>query len=448
MYIVHCMVHCMMDFLLSAAARLQPVFTLRRLGSLCLVPLLFAISGCELASFARVAYANANSSYQWSGDQRVTTVPFKLIDNHIILPVRVNGSEPLNFVLDSGAGATVIIDSRASRALNLVKDGELTVSGVGDGAGPVANLVPNTTLAIGDLSLAGQIAIYLPLDAIPFFNELDDVYFDGVIGAPFFERFIVEIDHDQQLIHLLEPLDTYRQAYEGGGWQSLPLEVAGGVPYATLQFQAVAGQSVAVKLLVDTGARAALMLTPATHSGLALPVEYFASTGQGLSGDVPGRVAMADALILAGQTLADVPVDYAIAGGESDNDSNGIVGNEVLRRFNQVYDYSRARLLLRPNQQFVTAMSADRSGLQIRPHGAGGFVRSIATGSAAQASSLEVGDIITSFDNVPVNLHSIRALKQALASASNSVELCWLSGGAQTCERIVLASRFRRDGAG
>ena len=54
-----------------------------------------------------------------------------------ILPVRVNGSGPLNFVLDSGAGATVIIDSRATRNLQLEMQGEVTVSGVGTGDDPV-----------------------------------------------------------------------------------------------------------------------------------------------------------------------------------------------------------------------------------------------------------------------------------------------------------------------
>ena len=36
------------------------------------------------------------------------TVPFILNFDHIIIPLSLNGSEPLNFLFDSGAGGTLI----------------------------------------------------------------------------------------------------------------------------------------------------------------------------------------------------------------------------------------------------------------------------------------------------------------------------------------------------
>jgi len=89
--------------------------------------LLVAVSGCQLVDMAQFTFDNAKSTHQWANDQYTTTIPFTLIDNHIVLPVRVNGSDPLSFVLDSGAGATVITDSRSSRALGLEMDGQLTI---------------------------------------------------------------------------------------------------------------------------------------------------------------------------------------------------------------------------------------------------------------------------------------------------------------------------------
>ena len=405
--------------------------------------LLLCLSGCQLVEMARFSYANAKSTHEWANDQLTTTVPFTLVDDHIILPVRVNGSEPLNFVLDSGAGAMAIIDSRASRALKLELGAEVPVSGVGTGPDPVAHIVTDTGFSAGALSLQGLSVIYLPLDAIPFFDDLDDVYFDGVIGAPLFSRFVVDIDYDRQLITFTEPsAAAERLAALGDSWQEAPLQIESGLPYMTARVDPGEGASVEVKLLVDTGFRGALSLTPATHDGLSEPLEYFQMVGQGLSGDVVSRVAMSESLDLSGYRVYDLPVRYAMAGGESDSDSNGILGNAVLQKFNLAFDYANRRLYLNPNRKFDEPVRVDRSGLQIRPHVAGGIVKRIAPGSTARASSLQTGDIITSFDNRPVSYHSIAELKRALGSARDSVHLCWRSGDEHRCEDLTLASRF------
>jgi hypothetical protein len=346
-------------------------------------------------------------------------------------------------VLDSGAGASVIIDSRGSRALQLEMGGEISVSGVGTGPDPVARIVPDTAFSIGGVSLAGQSVIFLPLDSIPFFDDLDDVYFDGVIGAPFFTRFVIEIDHDRKLISFTEPSVAAGQF--GDEWQEVALEIQYGAPYMTAQVDAGMSSPVDVKLLVDTGFRGALSLTPSTDERLQEPLEYFQAIGEGLSGEVVSQVAMSESLTLAGYSLQHLPVSYAIAGGEDEDGSNGIVGNEVLQQFNLVFDYPRERLLLAPNRNFAAPIEADRSGLQVRPHTAGGTVKRIAPGSTGQASALQVGDIITTFDDMPVSYESIRELKRTLASDRDSVRLCWQSGAEQRCDDLALASRFRQD---
>jgi S1-C subfamily serine protease len=70
------------------------------------------------------------------------------------------------------------------------------------------------------------------------------------------------------------------------------------------------------------------------------------------------------------------------------------------------------------------------------------MVKRIAPGSSAEASSLQSGDIITSFDDRPVNKQSITDLKRALGSGRDSVQLCWRSGDERHCEELPLASRF------
>lgn len=400
------------------------------------------VVGCDLATMARFSYDNATAPHSWQDDSGTSTVPFTLIDNHIILPVNLNGGETLKFVLDSGAGASVLIDSRNTRALDLEVSATMTVSGVGSGPDPTAGIIRDITLGLGSLEMREQSLIHLPLDAIPFFHELDDVYFDGVIGAPFFSRFLVSIDYDRMEVRFSEPGTAVEQR-SGADWQSVPLDIVSGVPYLKAEVANADGTPVELLLLADTGARGTVSLTPATNTGIRAPEHYYSVVTKGLSGDVVSHIGLAPSLTLANYTLGSLPVSYDMEGGEEEAGSNGLIGNELLRRFNLVFDHPGERLYLQPNRNFSDPLEADRSGLLLRPHGGGIIVRQVAVGSAAANSGLADGDIITSFDGVAATPATISQLKRALASPADSIHLCWVSASESYCEQIPLANRIR-----
>jgi predicted aspartyl protease len=407
------------------------------------VLVIFMVGGCQLADVARFTYANATATHQWAGESQTTTLPFELVDDHIILPVRVNGSEPLNFVLDSGAAATVILESRLTNSLDLKMGGELPISGVGTGPDPVAHIVKVSDLSVGKIHIKGLSLVYLPLESVPFFENLDEVYFDGVIGAQFFERFVVAIDYDRQLISFSEPDSKFAiAATDDAKWDELPLQITGGLPYLTTTVDSFSGDEVSVTLLVDTGYRGPVSLTPDTHDSIEPPQQFFSMVGQGLSGDVEINVGMTESFHIGKIELDSLPVSYSIQGGESDDDSNGLLGNEVLRRFNVVFDYPNERMLVSPNDSFAEPIHADRSGLLIRPHLLGAVVKSIAPGSAAANTELQVGDIITSINDDAMTRLSIMKLKTQLASDQDTVSICWNSGIESQCGQLLLASRY------
>jgi hypothetical protein len=417
----------------------------RRMALPCVGAAIFLLGGCQLADMARFSLANATASHDWSDETHMTTMRFSLVDDHIVVPVSVNGSEPLNFVVDSGAAATVILESRGTRLLPLTLGAEMTVSGVGAGPDPKAYIVSDTDIALGGVRMQGLSVIYLPLDSVPFFEDIDEVYFDGVIGASFFERFIVEIDYDKQLISFFEP-GPGRPAVKHGNadWVELPLQIDSGLPYLTTQISVYPDQAITVKLLVDTGYRGPVSLTPNTHEEIEEPLEYFSLLSQGLSGDVETRVGMSSSLSIGDFRLNSVPVSYSMTGGESDNGSNGLLGNEVLSHFNLVFDYPNKRMFASRNQIFQEPLNADRSGLLLRPHISGAVVKSVASGASAQSTGLRVGDIVTSIDDQVVTPSNIGKLKRLLASDRQTLSLCWLAGDQKQCGDLKLASRFQQ----
>src|SRR5262245_30249333 len=82
--------------------------------------------------FILLSLVFVNISFCEQPSRPIATIPFQLIDKLIFLPVQVNGSEPLWFVLDSGASGCVVEKQSAER-LALKTQGSGQVGGAGAG---------------------------------------------------------------------------------------------------------------------------------------------------------------------------------------------------------------------------------------------------------------------------------------------------------------------------
>jgi hypothetical protein len=91
-----------------------------------------AVSVAFEAEAARMAFAPPAPSkrdFGFSGSARTTTFPFKLVNNHIYMEVRVN-DHPLEVLFDTG-GLNVITPSVAA-ALGLKAEGAIEATGAGE----------------------------------------------------------------------------------------------------------------------------------------------------------------------------------------------------------------------------------------------------------------------------------------------------------------------------
>jgi len=126
-------------------------------------------------------------------------IPFRFTDGFICIQARVAGSgEPLNLLLDSGAGASVL-DLRTARRLKVKLGATQKVRGVGSEASAF-HIEPFRTSAG---------AVELP--PIPFVTDLsmaDDLCsqpIDGLIGVDFFQDRVVQIDYSRRCLRMLAP---------------------------------------------------------------------------------------------------------------------------------------------------------------------------------------------------------------------------------------------------
>ena len=128
------------------------------------------------------------------------------------------------------------------------------------------------------------------------------------------------------------------------------------------------------KLLIDTGNSDALWLFKERDDAIKIPVKYIDDfLGRGLNGDVFGKrgriklfeidkykienpiTSFPDSVITSSINLAENRV--------------GSVGNEIMKRFNVIFDYNSNILYLKKNSDFNTPFLFNMSGIEVQHQG-------------------------------------------------------------------------------
>lgn len=250
-------------------------------------------------------------------------IPFEFREGLIWVAARVpQSSGPLNFLLDSGAGVSVI-NLRTAERLHLSLGERVSVQGVGsttEGHWP-----QRLRVTAGDVALPEK---FLAVD-LEQLSQACACHVDGLIGADFFGGRVVQIDFRARKIRLLS---------SGHGLESreaLPLKLKHGAFTVPLEFNG--GKPKWVR--VDTGCAGALHWT--TGEGRTVPGTP--RTAVALT-PVSVRVTQASVRLGASEFTA-VPVELhekQIFAGEV-----GLLGNGLLSRFPAVtIDARGGRLLL------------------------------------------------------------------------------------------------------
>ena len=367
----------------------------------------------------------------------VAEIPFRLVNNHLIIPVSVNGSEPLDVVLDTGmpAAGLAIYDGPRLQSMDLDVDPSIQaqVGGAGgDGRRLMARIAMSESLSLPGLQIEGTRVIVLP--------EMPEMsgYHDGIIGYSLFGGFVVELDYDERVVRLHEPA-AYRAPADG---LIVPLTFHHRVPYADVTLEPTAGEPFDTKVAVDLGASHAISLNRAHSDRIRLPANTLSAIiGRGVSGPVRGEVGRIAGLGLGGARLADVVATFPVSEHQNPRgiDSlGGNLGSDVLRRFNTTFDYAGERMILVPNRAHAEPFTFDRSGLRLAL-GEKLQVEGVIAGSPAEESGVEVGDLLTHVNGEPVGSADYGEVRATLMG-SGEVRLKLERGGA-TLEKTV---RLRR----
>jgi hypothetical protein len=341
------------------------------------------------------------------------TIPVELLDRRIFMAeVRVNGSRPLSFLVDTGASSGTFVNRALLGELGLREEAP---EGMANPGGEVqVGRVGHVTLQAGDVLLEEQTLLTAPLSS---FEPVLGHHLDGILGHAFLSQFVVHLDYVTPGITLLDRAPTDGLV--------LPLAVIEDMPFIEVTLEN-GGRSTPARVEIDSGSFETLGLNGrfVTNTNLIdASARKFEEHGVGFGGETKGYRTRLAGLRLGSLTLRNPAISVTTdAGGyESKTASAGVLGAEVLRRFDVVIDYPARRVVLRPNRFFDDVWIEDNSGLRLIATGAA-LERKVITGvsaaSPAAEAGLREGDVLVSVDGVAAAGRPLVEVYQMLRGAT------------------------------
>ena len=346
----------------------------------------------------------------------ITRFPFKQLSGGVILVQAKFNNNPasLNFILDTGSGG-ISLDSSTCAEFNIPHSPSgRTINGIA-GIREV-DFAKNNTLVLPGLKVEG-LDFY-----INNYDILTSVYgekIDGIIGYSFFSRYIVKVNFDSIQIEVFEPGSI---RYPRGGYLLHPL-------FTTLPIQPLVltdERTVNANFYLDTGAGLSFLLSKdfADDSAVLMKKrQLLPIQAQGLGGNKRMMITVIKEVRIGPYRFKKVPT-YIL-----DDEYNatsypflgGLLGNDILKKFNITFNYKKREIHLLPNSHFRDRFEYSYTGMSIFFIDGKIIIDDIIPGSPADKAKFKKDDIIIAVNNNVTN--DINQYKDILQSTDGKVRV-------------------------
>lgn len=294
-------------------------------------------------------------------------IPFKLENNLIIIQVGINNDNKLNFILDTGLKNTIITELSYNDTLQINEASATTLRGLGGDEPIKVYESKNNKLIVDGIAIYNQ-DLYVIMENVFHMSERFGMQIHGILGHYTFKNYISEIDYTNRKLTLYNR-ETYKYP-TSKRWQKLPIEVINDKPYMFGKIINEAGDTVDVKLLIDTGASQALWIDERTSDKLSVPLNNIpANLGMGLNGQITGRVGRLPELLIGKFKFKGVVSGFPDPESLSDylkiDNRHGSLGSDICRRFKFVIDYQGGFVYLKKNSRYREPFFYNASGIEI-----------------------------------------------------------------------------------
>ncbi|WP_163396646.1 PDZ domain-containing protein [Flavobacterium limi] len=317
-----------------------------------------------LASFV----LKAQDDFLMEKHKKKVVIPFKLINNLVFIPIKVNGIE-LNFLLDSGVDETLLFSMEDKKEVSFKNIQKIKLRGLGSEEEIEGLKSTNNILETRGLKSINHL-VYIILDQGFNLSSHIGIPVNGIIGYKFFKNNIVEINYQKKRIFVHQNNEIVKKNLDKK-FKVLPITIERSKPYV-MAAAVVEGENIPAKLLVDIGNSDSFWVFE--NNKIKLPKKNFPDfLGKGFSGDIEGHRAKVGKFSLADfefrNPIVAFPDSSSIKNVKMVANRLGSVGGEVLKRFTIVMDYTDKKMYLKKNNKFNEPFSYNKSGITVQHNG-------------------------------------------------------------------------------
>jgi predicted aspartyl protease len=350
-------------------------------------------------------------THKFSLDFSARNIKFELINNLPLVQARVNDSDPLWFIFDTGASDTVI-DTKRAAALGLKANGRIISTGSAGKA--EAQRVRNVSIIFPGFEITGLTVYTLPID---FFSAHFGIPISGVIGNDIIGRVVTEIDYEKKELSFYDAASY--PAAAGPDSQTFSVTLQDHLPMIQASF-GLANRSFSGIFEIDTGSTGAIEInTPFVrrHRLLSLAKRSKKHNIGGVGGTAEAVTTRLESVTLGDYRLPNSIGQLSLAkqGDYSSRHYDGLLGGQIFRRFKLIVDLSRQRIIFQPNSSLNEAFEADMSGLELVADGddlATYVIDDLEPGTPATEAGIKGGETLLAIDGRPASEFSLEEIRR------------------------------------
>lgn len=377
--------------------------------------------------------AGAKEHNIFSSSNLITRFPFTMLSGGIIvIQVRLgNFPDTLNFILDTGSGG-VSLDSMTVSYFHLpITPSERKLRGIGSMR--KISYVINQTLHLSGLSVDH---LDIHINDYDLLSSVYGIKIDGILGYSFLSRYIVKIDYDKNILEIWNPGIV---KYPKRGILIKP--VINGIP--VFDASVADSNSSLSRFYFDTGAGLCLLMSEDFEKDSAIlgkGKKIILTQAEGLGGKTSMKLTTVEEIKIGKYKFKKVPAHifkdeynvtaYPLLGG--------LIGNDLLRRFNLIINYGEKEIHLKPNTHFKETFDYSYTGLGIYLIEGKVLIEDVLKDSPGEKAGLMPGDVIMAINN---NTESnIQTYKNMLQEAGARLKVLVIRNGEPIVKILKVSS--------
>ena len=355
--------------------------------------------------------------------RKITSIPIKTLSGGVVmLKATVNNyPDSLIFILDTGSGG-ISLDSTTCMEFKIpLEASEKTIRGIG---------------GIRKVRFLNNAKLHLPgltVDSLNFhvndYDILTSVYgikIDGIIGYSFLSRYIVKLNYDTMQMEVFTPGEM---KYPRGGHLLRPLLTS--IPILSLNFKEK--EKFQNRFYFDTGAGLSFLLSEDYLRDSSIfnskKKEPLVTQAEGLGGKMTMRLTTVKEVKLGPYKFKNVPTflfddEYNVT---SYPFLGGLLGNDLLRRFNVILNYRKREIHIIPNRSFNEPFDYAYTGMGVYFVDGKVLVEDVVKNSPGEEAGFRQGDVILGINNNFSN--NIQVYKSMMQNLGDKLKFVILRNG-------------------